>query len=270
LQENNQVRILVLGAHPDDAEFHAGAFLARHASLGACIRIISVTDGRSGHQSIPSDELVKIRRLEAAAAGATIGADYVTWDFPDGSLTSSLEVRHAIIREMRIFKPELVLTHRTVDYHPDHRAVAQAVQDASYMVRVPKVVADVPSLGRDPIVASMNDRFTRPCPLRADYVIDGTEEFPTMLRMMDCHQSQFYDWMPWIDRSPPPTSMEPIGRIAWLRNWVTQFNGYRAKAFWQNTWGVAPVHLEAFEISEYAGVLSPEQSARLFPGSISR
>ena len=267
---DSSVRILVLGAHPDDAEFHAGAFLARHANLGATIRIISVTDGRSGHQSIPSSELVEIRRKEAAAAGAVIGSEYVTWDFPDGSLTPSLEVRWAIIRELRTFKPELVLTHRTVDYHPDHRAVAQAVQDASYMVRVPKVVPDVPPVDREPIVAAMNDRFTRPCPLRADYVIDGTSEFEKMLDMMDCHQSQFYDWMPWIDRSAPPTSMVRAERLAWLKDWFLKFNSFRANAFWNTAWGKTPSHVEAFEISEYAGVLSTEQSQRLFPGAFSK
>jgi len=270
LSIDSSVRILVLGAHPDDAEFHAGAFLAKHANLGATIRIISVTDGRSGHQSIPSSELVEIRRKEAAAAGAVIGSEYVTWDFPDGSLTPSLEVRWAIIRELRTFNPELVLTHRTVDYHPDHRAVAQAVQDASYMVRVPKVVPDVPPVEREPIVAAMNDRFTRPCPLRADYVIDGTNEFEKMLDMMDCHQSQFYDWMPWIDRAAPPSSMVRTERLAWLKDWFLKFNNFRANAFWNTAWGKTPIHVEAFEISEYAGFLSAEQSQRLFPGAFSK
>lgn len=268
MEASQSVRILVIGAHPDDAEFHAGALLTRHAARGATIRIVSVTDGRSGHQSIPSEELVAVRRLEAKNAGAIINADYVTWDFPDGSLTSSLEVRHAIIREIRTFKPELVLTHRTVDYHPDHRAVAQAVQDASYMVRVPKVVPDAPVVDRDPIVASMNDRFTRPCPLRPDYVIDGSSEFQSVLKMMDCHRSQFYDWMPWIDRSPPPESMEPEARLKWLEKWVTEFNAYRAKAFWKTAFGPPPIHIEAFEISEYAGILSDAQAVRLFPDAI--
>jgi hypothetical protein len=138
------------------------------------------------------------------------------------------------------------------------------------MVRVPKVVPEVPPVEREPIVAAMNDRFTRPCPHRADYVIDGTNEFQKMLEMMDCHQSQFYDWMPWIDRTAPPSSMDRAARMAWLKEWFLQFHDFRAKAFWKPEWGTTPMHVEAFEISEYAGVLSREQSRRLFPGAFSK
>ena len=114
-------RVLVLGAHPDDAEVSAGGLVVRHCLAGSSVRIISVTDGRSGHHEIPPESLVDVRRQEARAAGQRVGAEYETWDFPDGALQPTLEVRSAIIREIRSFAPDLVLTHRTNDYHPDHR-----------------------------------------------------------------------------------------------------------------------------------------------------
>ena len=59
-------RVLVLGAHPDDAEFFAGGLLASHYRIGSTMRLISVTNGQSGHQSVPSHELIVRRRAEAA------------------------------------------------------------------------------------------------------------------------------------------------------------------------------------------------------------
>ena len=66
-----------------------------------------------------------------------------------------------IIREIRDFQPDLVLTHRPCDYHPDHRAVGQCVQDASYMVTVPHIVPDVQALRKDP-VGGLHARFVYP------------------------------------------------------------------------------------------------------------
>ena len=70
-----------------------------------------------------------------------------------------------IIREIRTFRPNVVLAHRPNDYHPDHRAVGQAVQDASYLVTVPMLLPDVPIMAKDPIVGSLPDNFTKPTPL---------------------------------------------------------------------------------------------------------
>lgn len=256
-------KILVLGAHPDDAEFFAGGFLARHAKAGSEIRILSVTNGQSGHQSIPSSELIAIRRQEAANSGAVIGATYLTGEFPDGSLQATLELREFIIREIRSFAPDLVLTHRPFDYHPDHRAVGQAVQDASYMVLVPKVVPDVPTPEREPIVAYMNDLFTTPCPFRADVVLDVSQELDTIIEMMASHRSQFFDWMLWIDRSKEVVPTDPKEQLGWLRQWFLDRMSSRVDRFW-NGQGERPEMVEAFEVSEYAGQPTAEKRKQLF------
>ncbi len=258
-------RVLVFGAHPDDAEVFAGGLLSKHASLGSCIRIISVTDGRNGHQSISDGELIQRRRLEAAKAGAVIGAEYFTWDFPDGSLQPTLEVRNRLICEVRSFKPDLVLTHRTCDYHPDHRAVGQAVQDASYLVTVPKIAPTFPPLVRDPVVALMADTFTRPTPLRPDVVFDASPQIEKVLDMLACHASQVFDWLPFnqgiLDQVPTTTEEQRV----WLRSWLNAFAAQRKSLFWNEAWGIAPEIIEAFEISEYAGRLDDASFEMLFP-----
>ena len=75
-------------------------------------------NGAAGHHQLKPPELAVKRRAEAASA--IIGASYEVWDFPDGELQPTLEVRQRIIAEIRTFRPHLVITHRTNDYHPDH------------------------------------------------------------------------------------------------------------------------------------------------------
>lgn len=259
-------RVLVLGAHPDDAEFFAGGLLASHYRIGSTMRLISVTNGQSGHQSVPSHELIVRRRAEAAAAGRVVKSEYVTWDFPDGSLLPTIELRLAIIREIRTFQPDLVLTHRTFDYHPDHRAVGQAVQDASYMVLVPKIAPDVPPPHREPIVAYMVDLFTRPCSLRPDVVLDVSENWESVLGMLDSHESQFYEWMPWIDGILDSVPANKADRREWLSRWFQEKTAPRLSRFWQSESEPQPRLIEAYEISEYAGKPSKDTLEKLFPG----
>ncbi len=212
--------------------------------------------------------MIQTRRREAAEAGRRLGSEYVTWDFPDGSLFPTLELRSQIIREIRRFEPHLVLTHRTCDYHPDHRAVGQAVQDASYLVTVPKIVPDQKALSKDPVVAWMPDTFTRPTPLRADIVIDGTARLSAIAQMLACHASQVFDWLPY---NRPDLGEVPSGdaeREAWLERWIREVGAERVRHFWKECWGPAPDYIEAFEISEYATKLSPEDRQRLFPGCL--
>ena len=76
-------RILLLGAHPDDAEYHAGGLLTRYRKeLDATVKLISLTDGASGHHERTPEDLRKLRQGESANAGKVIGAEYLNWDFP--------------------------------------------------------------------------------------------------------------------------------------------------------------------------------------------
>ena len=272
-REPSAPRVLVLGAHPDDAEFFAGGLLHAHRNQGATLRIISVTNGQSGHHEMPSDALVARRRTEAARSGSLLQSDYVTWDYPDGSLQPTLDVRESIIREIRTFRPDLVLTHRPFDYHPDHRAVGQAVQDVSYMVMVPKIVPGYPPPSQEPIVAYMVDLFSRPAPFRPDTVLDASHYLENVLDMLACHESQFFEWMPWIDRTahtmPNMLGMSEAERTLalrnWLRDWYLERTALRGHRFWNRAWGEQPTLVEAYEISEYAGKPSRERLASLFP-----
>ncbi len=267
-------RLLILGAHPDDAEYHAGGLCAMYRSLDYTVKMVSVTNGDAGHHELGGAELAAIRRPEAAASGAVIGAEYVTWGFHDGTLQPTLDVREAVIRELRTFAPDLVLTHRLNDYHPDHRAVGQAVQDASYMVTVPNVLPDVPILKRDPVVGYLPDLFTKPTRLQADVILDVSEQVETVVKMLACHKSQVFEWLPYnegvLDEVPPAD--DEAGRMNWLRAWYDEKIKPRADHFrddliaaFGEQRGRAIEYCEAFEISEYASPLDDVARARLFP-----
>lgn len=269
---DSSLKLLILGAHPDDCEFHAGGLAARYRRLGHGVKMISVTPGDVGHHEISGPPLAKIRTAEAAAAAAVIGAESEVWPYPDGSLTPSLDLRWKIIREIRTYRPSVVLTHRPNDYHPDHRAVGQAVQDASYMVTVPKLLPDVPIMAKDPIVGYLPDKFTKPTPLQPDVVVDVGDELETIVDLLSAHESQMFQWLPYnrgvLDEVPDG----PEARRAWLRHWHgerlrEQADRFRKEliATYGPERGAQVEYAEAFEISEYASKLSPEAKARLFP-----
>jgi len=266
------LRILVFGAHPDDAEFHAGGLLVRHARAGNRVRLVSLTDGAAGHHRLDRSALRARRVAEASSAAQRIGCEAVVWDNADGELTASLDVRRRVIAEMRTFRPDLVLTHRIHDYHPDHRATGELVRDACYMARVPSVVPDVPALPHDPVVASMWDGFRRPGPFAADVVVPVDDVFAEMVAALDCHGSQVYEWIPHTMGIEAQVPSDAPAR----REWLTRFAGRRPAAIAQRyraelaaVLGEARAagvrYAEAYEISEYARRPTDEEIARLFP-----
>jgi len=266
------LRLLILGAHPDDAEYHAAGLASIYRELGHAVKMVSVTNGRAGHHEKPDDEVAAIRRREAAASAGVIGATSDVWDYPDGELQPTLDVRRRIIGTIRGFAPDLILTHRTNDYHPDHRAVGQAVQDASFLVTVPKIVPEVPVLRSDPVVGYMPDLFMRPYRLVADVVVDVTDRVDMIVAMLACHRSQVFEWLPYLEGTLDEVPTGEAERLAWLRRWFLKQAGPRADRYRGEliaTYGEEDgrrVELaELFEISEYGSPLDAAARRRLFP-----
>jgi len=269
--EARPLRLLILGAHPDDAEYHAGGLATIYRESGHVVKMVSVSDGAAGHHALGPGPLAAIRRAEADAAAAVIGATAEVWEYPDGALLPTLALRGRIVREIRSFGPDLVLTHRVYDYHPDHRAVGQAVQDASYLVTVPLVEPEVPALRRDPVVAYLPDAFTRPYPLAGDVVVDVTDRLDTVVRMLACHRCQVFEWLPWLAGVLDQVPRGEIERLAWLRGWYSSIVRPRAERYRQElvaTYGEKRGHeiayTEVFEISQYASPLDDAARKRLF------
>ena len=144
--DKQHIRVLVFGAHPDDCDIKAGGIAALYTQLGHSVKFVSVTNGDAGHHEMGGGTLAQRRNAEAQAAAEIIGIEYELLDNHDGELIPSLENRFQVIRTIREFKPDLIMTHRPNDYHPDHRYTSMLVQDAAYMVTVPNISALTPPL----------------------------------------------------------------------------------------------------------------------------
>src|SRR5262249_27061152 len=119
-------------------------------------------------------------------------------------------------RLIRSFRPDLVLTHRLNDYHPDHRYTSTLVQDAAYMVTVPLVVSDTPHLPANPVIAYLPDEFQKPCPFQPSVVVNVGPVLDRIVAMLHCHQSQFYEWLPYNGGYLDEVPREEDRRRSWL------------------------------------------------------
>jgi LmbE family N-acetylglucosaminyl deacetylase len=266
------LRLMVVGAHPDDADYKAGGLAALYVELGHEVLFVSVTNGESGHHVISGPELVERRRAEATEAGRRGSLTYEVWDNPDGRLVADLARREAMIRAIRRFRPDLLLTHRPNDYHPDHRQTSLLVQDAAYLLTVPPICPDVPHLRRDPVIAYLSDTFSRPYPFHPTVALDMAEAWERKVSMLDAHVSQFYEWLPYNMRIDETFPTDPAGRRSRLAEWLETGSrelADRIRPKLVETYGArrgnAATLIEAFEGSEYGAPLDGPAIARLFP-----
>jgi len=265
---DDRLSILAIGAHPDDCDLAAGGTAAKWAALGHRVTFLSVTNGDAGHMTQGGDVAGR-RRLEADEAARRIAIEYVVLDHPDGRLTPSLEAREQIIRAIRQAKPDLVLGPRANDYHPDHRAVAVLVQDAAFLVTVPRIVTDAPALRRPPVFAHFEDRFVRPVAFRPDIAVAIDDVFDRKIAMLDAHVSQFYEWLPWLaDRLGDVPADAGARRAALARQRTRVLSDAHRKALakrYGEVFASAVTHAETFEISEYGAPADEATVRRLFP-----
>lgn len=251
-------RFMVVGAHPDDADIRCGGLAIRLRQKGQQVRFVSLTDGGSGHQTMTREALVKRRAGEAAAAGAIYGVEYKILSAPDAYLTPSLEYREMLMREIRAYAPDVIITHRPCDYHPDHRACGQLVTDCSYLVSVPLYCPDAPVPAEVPVILSMWDAFTQPTPFRADVAVPIDDVMEQKLAGMLSHVSQFYEWLPWCNRWPEVQAASTFEEKTVAIRRLQEERFARVAQSCQDRLPLGTKYAEAFEWNEYGGPLTDE------------
>jgi LmbE family N-acetylglucosaminyl deacetylase len=272
---DGKLRIVVFGAHPDDAEYKAGGVGAKWARLGHKVLLCSVTNGDIGHWQMAGGPLAERRTKEVEACSKKLGTTAKVLDIHDGELEPTLENRKKIIRVIREWKADLVIAHRPWDYHPDHRYVGVLVQDAAYMVTVPFICPDTPILTKNPVFMYSSDRFQKPYPFKADVAVSIDDVFEQKIDAIHELASQHYEGgangSAEHVRSVPPES-DVAGRKAWLKErWFgrssNEANNNRAELleWYGEEKGKAVKFAECFEICEYGRQPNRAELKKLFP-----
>lgn len=136
-------RVLFIVAHPDDPDFGAAGTVATWVRQGAQVTYLIVTDGAKGskHLELAGDRLIRTRQSEQRAAARVLGVSKVVFlEYPDGQVYNTPELRRDLVRQIRVHRPDVVVTHdptaRFIGHswinHPDHRAVGDTALDAVF------------------------------------------------------------------------------------------------------------------------------------------
>lgn len=208
------MKILAIGAHQDDNEFRVGGMAHKWVKAGHEVRFLSMCNGCGGHHIMTPEETTARRAKESAKVAEYLGIRYDVWDIDDCTLTADLPTRERLIRYIREFSPDLVIAHRPNDYHADHRASGQLVQDASYILTVPHTCPDVPAMLRMPVIVYNEDAFKNP-PFIPTYVVDMNDEIDTKLQIAHMNESQVYEWLPYNKGETVPEGESE--RFEWLK-----------------------------------------------------
>ena len=193
-------RVMLITAHPDDTEFGAGGTIAKMVKEGREVVYLIATNGDkgSGDRSMTPERLARIRAEEQRNAARVLGVAHVTFlGYPDCELEDTRDLRRDVSREIRRFRPDLVITmnpHRSKNLgasHRDHRTVAGVAIDCVY------------PLARDhmafpELMPEFEPHKVREIHLMQwdspDVVVDISETIDLKLKALACHESQFGDF----------------------------------------------------------------------------
>jgi LmbE family N-acetylglucosaminyl deacetylase len=193
-------RVLVVTAHPDDVDFGAAGTVASWTRAGTDVAYCICTSGDAGgFDDTPRHEMGPLREAEQRAAAKEVGVTDVRFlGYPDGRLTASLDLRRDISREIRLFRPDRVVTaspeiwwRRLGASHPDHRAVGDATvaavyPDARNPFAHPELLAD------EGLEAwSVRELWLMAAPdERTDHIVDITDTVERKIAALRAHVSQ--------------------------------------------------------------------------------
>lgn len=208
------MKVLAIGAHQDDNEFRCSGVTAKWIKNGHEVRFLSMLNGCGGHHIMTPEETTKRRAGESAKVAAYLGIQYDVWDIDDCTLVADLATRERLIRYIREYNPDLIICHRTNDYHADHRAAGLLVQDASYILTVPHTCPDVPAMRYMPVIIFNEDGFSNPA-FKGDFVFDIDDVVDIKMKLADFNESQVYEWLPYTYGETVPET--PEARFEWLK-----------------------------------------------------
>ncbi|NJO01832.1 MAG: bacillithiol biosynthesis deacetylase BshB1 [Bacteroidia bacterium] len=181
--------ILVLAAHPDDAELGCGGTIAAHVNQGKKVGIIDFTRGELGSRGTP-----EIRDQEAKAASQILGlAVRENLEFEDGFLVNNREHQLKLIEIIRRFRPEIVLASAVRDRHIDHGRAALIAQEACFLSGLVKIMTyNEQGEAEEPWRPKALYHYIQDYYIQPDLVVDVTPYWSTKMDAVTAYSSQFY------------------------------------------------------------------------------
>jgi bacillithiol biosynthesis deacetylase BshB1 len=186
----NKVDLLVISAHPDDAEISAAGTIIKSVSDKKIVALVDLTQGERGTRGS-----AELRMKEAQKASEVMGIHYrENLEMADCFFTDTPENKMRVIDAIRKYRPEIVFTNSLRDRHPDHARAAKLVADCCFYAGLPKIETANQAWRPRAVYHFNQDYYNRP-----DFVIDITEHMEKKIETLKSFSSQFFD----------PNSQEP-------------------------------------------------------------
>jgi bacillithiol biosynthesis deacetylase BshB1 len=181
--------ILAIGVHPDDVELGCSGTILKHIAQGKKIGILDLTKGELGSRG--SGDL---RLIEAENSAKILGVSVrENLGFADGFFTNDKDHQLAIIKILRKYQPDVILSNAPVDRHPDHGRASKLVSEACFYSGLVRVETELDGQNQElwrprAVYNYIQDRFLKP-----DFVVDVTDFVDTKMESILAFSSQFYN-----------------------------------------------------------------------------
>jgi len=181
--------ILVLAVHPDDAELGCSGTIAKHIAMGRKVGIVDFTRGELGTRGS-----AEIRDIEAADSAKILGLHArENLKFKDGFFANDEEHKIAVIRMIRKYQPEIILTNALHDRHPDHGRAGDLANDACFLSGLSKISTNIDGQEQEAwrprlVLQYIQDRYIEP-----DIIVDITPYIQTKIDSIKAFKTQFFN-----------------------------------------------------------------------------
>jgi bacillithiol biosynthesis deacetylase BshB1 len=227
--------ILVIAAHPDDAELGCSGTIAAHVAKGHKVGIVDLTQGEMGTRGTPE---IRLREADDAAKMLGLSARE-NLGFKDIYFKDDETHQHELIKIIRKYQPEIVLANAVTDRHPDHGKGSSLATHACFMSGLRKIETELDGQQQDAWRPNFVYHYIQNNYIQPDFIFDISEYWDTKVASIMAYRSQFYD----------PNNDEPVSFISTPD--FLPFIESRAREFGHR---IMTKYGEGFTIERYIGV----------------
>jgi LmbE family N-acetylglucosaminyl deacetylase len=224
------MRVLAVGAHPDDLEVLCGGTLARFGQDGHEVVMCNAALGNRGTFEHTSEEIAEIRLREARRAAELAGATHVTLGFTDGEVhAGDAYQRAAMVDLVRDVRPDLIITHSTGDYMSDHDETSKLVFDCSFHATLPLLESEHPHHDKVAPIYFMDTVMG--LGFHPTEYVDVTSTIETKVAMLEAHETQLR-WLRDHDDIDIVDQMRAVTRFRGVQCGVQYAEGFTPCLTW--------------------------------------